>query len=303
MPTAANTTQPGAERSPGPERIRPGVRCHSFQGLPLAERLSLSRGTERATTVRTGSPYMTGAFKPRTPWRPVDRAEAELLIGEPAGSQSYACIALVRLRERALRLLVEAGLHQARSRADLNRLMAHPSYPAAHAAVEEEVRRYAEVGTDLAWHPLYCSPPDMETVTHALGALRYVGLHVDHWDELPADRAVAARNRMVINLGLHPRYLLFVNLTLDQIRERCGFPEIDRSGEGPPESQQNVLHNLVVHFCRAFPAYPVTRLRVDPGEAYIAPTENIVHDGSSAGASTIDVTLTARGHLAPRALR
>jgi hypothetical protein len=48
-----------------------------------------------------------------------------------------------------------------------------------------------------------------------------------------------------------------------------------------------------------YPEIPIVRCRLRPGEAYIAPTENLVHDGSSVGQGDIDRQFTIRGHIRP----
>src|SRR5688572_7475990 len=48
-------------------------------------------------------------------------------------------------------------------------------------------------------------------------------------------------------------------------------------------------------FMRRFPTCPVVRLRVRPGEAYVAPTENLLHDGSREGRSWLDLPLRRGG--------
>ena len=48
-----------------------------------------------------------------------------------------------------------------------------------------------------------------------------------------------------------------------------------------------------------FRTMPIIRCRLAPGEAYVAPTENLVHDGSSVGQSDIDEQFTIRGHIRP----
>jgi len=50
-------------------------------------------------------------------------------------------------------------------------------------------------------------------------------------------------------------------------------------------------------FMSTFPNYPVVRVRLRPGEAYIAPTENILHDGSSAGVGNVNHYLSLRGRF------
>ena len=46
---------------------------------------------------------------------------------------------------------------------------------------------------------------------------------------------------------------------------------------------------------RSCPNYPVARLRIDPGEAYILPTDNLIHDASTEGTRCPDITLTFLG--------
>jgi hypothetical protein len=55
-------------------------------------------------------------------------------------------------------------------------------------------------------------------------------------------------------------------------------------------------------FMRSWPGYPVIRLRIDPGEAYILPTDNLVHDASTEGNVYPDITLTYLGRFVPAAL-
>jgi hypothetical protein len=46
---------------------------------------------------------------------------------------------------------------------------------------------------------------------------------------------------------------------------------------------------LARKFLQVFENHPITRIRISPGQAYIAPTENLVHDGSTETADTADV--------------
>jgi hypothetical protein len=64
-----------------------------------------------------------------------------------------------------------------------------------------------------------------------------------------------------------------------------------------PELRTGHSTQIIGAFLAQNPDYPVTRVRVDPGEAYIAPTENIIHDGSSLGQRFSDVHVTIRGYF------
>ena len=49
-------------------------------------------------------------------------------------------------------------------------------------------------------------------------------------------------------------------------------------------------------FLTKYPNYPVFRIKIEPGEAYIAPTENIIHDGAKLNYET-DFTWTFLGYF------
>lgn len=87
-------------------------------------------------------------------------------------------------------------------------------------------------------------------------------------------------NRIGVNMGTQDRYLLFVNITIDRI---ASIVMGDRS-----------MRSVVAFFAR-YPDYPVMRLRTRPGEAYLAPLENLIHDGSSDGSSDPDIAFVACG--------
>ena len=45
------------------------------------------------------------------------------------------------------------------------------------------------------------------------------------------------------------------------------------------------------------------RVVVRPGEAYIAPTEDVIHDGDTEAITTADVALTLLGRFRPKPIR
>ncbi len=69
------------------------------------------------------------------------------------------------------------------------------------------------------------------------------------------------------------------------------------SAEYATADHQRNLESLVADFCALFPAYPVIKLRVGPDEAYVAPTESLIHDGNTEGGSRLDIDLMVRGHF------
>ena len=101
-----------------------------------------------------------------------------------------------------------------------------------------------------------------------------IGLHVDHWEQRPLETLSAARNRVCLNLGPNPRYLVFISTNLDEIATRYNLNFADSF---------TTFHAKT--FLRDYPTVPVFRLRIEPGEAYIAPTESLIHDGQASTAA------------------
>jgi hypothetical protein len=207
-------------------------------------------------------------------------------------------VAVVRPPEELVADLMEAGA----------RIAAGPFPPAELAALHapDAMRGPAERlnafcrGALQALRPMgyaISEPASTITVDRSDGAR--MGLHLDSWSRLPVMNRGAAPNRICLNIGPEPREFLFVNLPLPQIAARlraAGVPvdESDPTGMGRA-------------FLAAFPRYPVLSLRVDPGEAYVAATENVIHDGRMDRPGVTDVTFTVLGRFglpapaAPRA--
>jgi hypothetical protein len=97
---------------------------------------------------------------------------------------------------------------------------------------------------------------------------------------------------LCINLGSGPRDFLFINLDLDTV-----LNAVQSHGEGRQVSEATpTLSDL---FCQLHPDYPVVRLRIFPGEAYIAPTYWLIHDATTVGKQELDVCLHWLGRFTP----
>lgn len=125
----------------------------------------------------------------------------------------------------------------------------------------------------------------LPTATFNVKTGKQIGLHVDIWDRMGWRNAWKAGNRISINISRSPRYFIFVPIQV--CRLACLLMRNNRS-----LTDDNF--NLAAEYFRLHPQAPIYRLRVDPGDAYIAPTENIIHDGIPV-ASHIDETLVIRG--------
>ncbi|PYC66729.1 hypothetical protein C7C46_31025, partial [Streptomyces tateyamensis] len=100
---------------------------------------------------------------------------------------------------------------------------------------------------------------------------RRIGLHVDNWDRLDYESKHTGRRRLCFNLGPGTRYLLLAEL---DIRTICRMLYADPVGRHPHTD------DLRAYVASQQPLR-VFRIRLAPGDGYIAPTELLPHDDST----------------------
>ncbi|MEV4524895.1 hypothetical protein [Streptosporangium sp. NPDC049304] len=120
------------------------------------------------------------------------------------------------------------------------------------------------------------SPPGQLTSTEDSTTGHRIGLHVDNFDQQPYSTRQDSRRRLCLNLGPGTRYLLVGDL---DIKEICRVLGCDQDEYYPHTDD---LRRYVAE------GHPLQclRIRLDPGEGYIAPTEFLPHDGSTSDART-----------------
>lgn len=143
-------------------------------------------------------------------------------------------------------------------------------------AVREAIHAYAPFGDRLPAKFLgYVDcEPNQRTTTIDTSTTRRLGIHLDNFDRLPLEDRIKSRRRIAANLGPGSRYLI---LAAEDIRDILG------------RSAEPVRHPHTDHIRRHVAAggeLTCIRIRLDPGEGYIAPTELIPHDGSTWGLET-----------------
>jgi hypothetical protein len=115
------------------------------------------------------------------------------------------------------------------------------------------------------------SPAGQRTTTVDQSVNRRTGIHLDNWDKLPLAERDRSRRRLAINLGPGDRYVLLATLDVRDLHAEhpidAPFP---RTGH-------------VRDFVRKGGSLRCVRIRLEPGEGYVAPTELVPHDGSTLG--------------------
>ncbi|MBO0655555.1 hypothetical protein J1792_23075 [Streptomyces triculaminicus] len=191
--------------------------------------------------------YDEGAVVPVCDWRPLNTREAQRLQAEP-GIPDGALIELVRQPLPDTQVEAAPDLHA----------VAAGLYPFAD-------RWPADF--------LGCvtNPGDAPTTTEDPATGRRLGLHVDNWDRLPYGRRHEGRRRLCLNLGPGVRYFLLGDREIEEIY-RLVHPD--------PEHHYPHTDDVRRYVARGRPLQCL-RIRLEPGDCYLAPTELLPHDGST----------------------
>lgn len=112
---------------------------------------------------------------------------------------------------------------------------------------------------------------DQRTTTTDTRTKRRLGIHLDNFDRMPLERRHESRRRIGINLGPGPRFVVFTTQDVNGLARIT--PVIERN----PHTDQ------VRRFVAQGGQLTCIRIRLEPGEGYLAPTEVIPHDGSTTG--------------------
>ena len=280
---------PAAIRRPTAFRVAPSIERPSLNPLfphlgtinifAPAERLSITRGTRAPNEDEPD--YKQNARLPHPEWWRLTDAELSAVRStlRSPGPLNYAAVVRLPAEARAMALELGATLTSGSSAAG----------PRDGGALEQ---RLADQLTEL-FSPgrttkllgSLVRPGSLLTTTLDPGDEKRQGLHVDSWSKRgPLDRATAP-NRICVNLGTSPRWLLLLDLGLDQIAGLMSSVPVDNPTD------------IARAFLALHPTYPVLAVEVHPGEAYVAATENLVHDGSSVGSGAPDVTMTVLGEF------
>jgi len=259
--------------------------------------IEFSSGIVRAKLQYEALPYWVRAFAPKLPWRKPSDSELDLLLGSIDAAEPGKWIQVIKIPEKITSLFESARIA---SREPTDQKLREYT---ASAACREAIQQTVEFASSLAWpeHPkvdrggVFFKAPGLPTTTPR-NYPELLGLHIDTaYKDVPFEGRNYAPGRISINLGLDDRFLLFVSASLDEIRELLAERKIQY-----PEEPSFVTHEFRSAFMSNFPDFPVVKVRIRPGEAYIAPTENLIHDGCTLGQTHFDVQFSACGHFQPQ---
>lgn len=233
----------------------------------------LSAGSEVVSERRAvEAGYRPGAVVPISAWNEPSAAQRELLFcRDRASVRTGTTVSVVRMPEAVMLPL-----------RDLDYPDPSPEAETVRELVVERLRPFLASQDDLVVQGIRVQPGGLRTATTRSfpEGVAFIGLHVDRWHE--GEVGCRDHAQLSINLAPRDRFFVFLNVPVDELKRDFGEPA---SGE----------RTLARDFAERCGEYPLVRVRIRPGEAFIAPTENLVHDISLEGSPLTDVSFSLRG--------
>ncbi|MEJ1961755.1 MAG: hypothetical protein WDO56_09485 [Gammaproteobacteria bacterium] len=239
-----------------------------------------------------------GVYPPKDNWRPLTNEEQQTIVGVTDETDLHSTVQVLAVPRSLIRTVRER----------IAPFVAAPNYDfdpgLMMVAADHLGDLVARMNEWLAADVL--SVPSWSMVSVRIGepgrviSSGFQGLHIDLYGPLVQEQLASryAGSRLVVNLTDETRYVAFINLRLatmlsryPQLRQLPQLMDAIDASMGATQSQ-GIVANA---FMESFPEYPVIRLAVEPGQAYIAPTTAIPHEGLLGGSTAPDLLLLA-GH-------
>ncbi|HAS41488.1 MAG TPA: hypothetical protein DCS93_13485 [Microscillaceae bacterium] len=276
-------------------QLKEGIKIYIDTPLP-EDRIYLSNGLKAMERTYRGMQCLEGGFMPQKPWRKPNNEERNLLFAPSETQMNYReTVGIVKLPSEIITYCQKMPIAEADSEDAFKAIQQNQTYDymALTSAIDAFVDQYASSLYDRHCIGFHLGNPGFEVGTIDSNTGQLIGLHIDSWDKLPTHEAINATNRICFNMGSEDRYFLMINQSLEAIAQMLH----QKDASLPASLEQYTRPQLLKTFFKNYPEYPAIRIRLKPYEAYIAPTENIIHDGDLSEKVAPDVTYTIRGYL------
>lgn len=140
--------------------------------------------------------------------------------------------------------------------------------------------------SDLQVLGVSAGPIGRKTATVDPRISKHIGLHIDDWDRLKDNDRGNARLRLCLNLGQQTRHLLIVPIAI-HVAQLWKDQFLCEKMQGTDFAR----------YLMATLRPRVYSIPVPPLHAYIASTETLIHDASTALMSKTDICITVLGHF------
>jgi hypothetical protein len=267
-----------------------GVKLYfDLGGAPSDDRIHFSHGSEPAP-----AGYKKGGRLPKMPWRSPSEEELRVLLAQQEDSSLayHYKVALSKVPDSLAAVFDAFDFKNATNNNDARQKIASNQQmaPLLDKELKSYVDQFLREQRNMRVLGIFALENNQLSVAAEKTTMLPLGLHFDDSIGFSISEIEGKPGRVSFNLGRQPRYLYFINLHLSTILEMARQEGFEAKDE----------YELAEFFFDRHPDYPIIRLTIHPGEAYFAPTDHILHDGSTLGImEDKDVSFVVLGYFHP----
>jgi hypothetical protein len=273
--------------------LKEGVKIYFDFPESLENRVWLSNGTELTKEINSvGYPYNDLAIIPTKPWRIPSKNECKILFTDhkPNVNIFSDYVGVTKLPQPLINQLLSLGITELKSKESVLEYYKTQEYTKSFTLLSRYITNYSAFSHEISYYNYFVDHPNLDVVTINYNKER-IGLHIDNRDQLSVYDAQKGTGIFLINLSNEDRYFLFINQSASNI---IHWIEEKENRKIP---QEYTVEYINKDFSDSFPNYSVVKLKIKPFEAYIAPAENIIHDGCTEGAISPSLKFAAGGYF------
>jgi uncharacterized protein len=270
-----------------------GVQILNIDYLIKEKEITISSGIEWTKSTPLNSYYLEKSKIPKSDWRELTEKEVNTLRYTKGFDTNFSnSISVISIPDTILpkTLLNEIHHPQNGSTIDTTHISAclkpykdNLVKYLSSMTIDEKIEPKSLLATYIKGFPTTTFDPERNN--------NYIGLHIDNWENNQLTDRHKSKPRICINLSLKERYFMYINLSLRQMYTLINGLENEK------KKIINAQNEIVHTFMTQNPDYPVVKIKIAPLCAYIAPTENIIHDGYNPHSESLDVTGTFFGQF------
>lgn len=241
--------------------------------------------------------YIDEAYIPKRDWKSLNKEEKRVL-NPHSNLKDYNHIYLGELPQKAKELFRKIDFSNCKNREDVMACFAKDQ--GLTMALNTELNNFlSSISNNKPFH-LHCittNLPNVEMVACDITRLpenftieekKYMGLHNDGTQYMTLHTTHKFGNRICINIGTETRYFLYMNLSMIQVYNLL---------KKKTDISKLTVYNVAETFFKHYPDYPVIKIKQEPYQYYIAPTDNCFHDGSTLGNKELDINMVYFGNF------
>lgn len=227
--------------------------------------------------------FEENSYIPNLPWQKINNETFNLLS---SNKKNYTDVSLISLPNEINKALKNFNIHNCSNFNDVRIIENTQSFKNLKIELISYFKSFTKNNSDIIAHNIYYGKENLLNNTFNFATQKFIGFHLDSWEGQPLWEREFSNNRICINLGKESRFLMFYNISIIEMANALNISIYDADLD---------INSIYKKYITLYPDTPIYRLEILPLEAYIAPTEFIIHDGSSYGTKSPDINIVFRG--------